>query len=220
MKYYPPKYQFSEFSCPHCGIYTDQVWRILHSDSHTPYGIKDKFTAIINYEFTVCKKCNDITIWDHKKMIYPLTGGAPLPHDDMPKKVTKDYNEARSLVSISPKASCALLRLCVEKLCEHLGEKNGKLNTKISNLTKSGKITPDTQKALDSIRVIGAEAIHPLTMNIDDDQEIALKLFLLVNLIVQSAISDKNTIENIYKKLPKEKKQGIINRDNNNSKSV
>lgn len=55
----------------------------------------------------------------------------------------------------------------------------------------SRKISPALQQALDSVRVIGNEAVHPGTMDLRDDVFTVLSLFGLVNFIVQKAITDE-----------------------------
>ena len=49
----------------------------------------------------------------------------------------------------------------------------------------------------------------------NDNPEIAKSLFDIVNIIVQRMISDKKQIKDMYQKLPKEKIDGINNRDKN-----
>jgi len=145
-------------------------------------------------------------------MVFPLTGGAPLANPDMPDEVKKDYEEARSIVSSSPRAAAALLRLAIQKLCKHLGEKGKDLNTDIANLVKKG-LRSKVQRALDVVRVIGNNAVHPGEIDIRDDEETARKLFTLVNIIVYSMISEKKEIEGLYEKLPETAKKQIKQRN-------
>jgi hypothetical protein len=50
-------------------------------------------------------------------------------------------------------------------------------------------------------------------MNLKDDQETAVTLFGLVNLIKEEMISRKKRIRAVYSKLPADKLKGIENRD-------
>ncbi|HWS85132.1 MAG TPA: DUF4145 domain-containing protein [Ktedonobacteraceae bacterium] len=96
------------------------------------------------------------------KILYPTDtiGITPHPSTDMPEDVAKDFNEARSVFSGSPRSSAALLRLAVQKLCKCLGQSGKKINDDIAALVKAG-LTPRVQKALDIVRVIGNNAVHP-----------------------------------------------------------
>ncbi len=49
--------------------------------------------------------------------------------------------------------------------------------------------------------------------NINNDREIANKLFELVNIIANIMITQPREIENLYSTLPEEKLEGIKNRD-------
>ena len=62
--------------------------------------------------------------------------------------------------------------------------------------------------------MIGAEAVHPGTIDLKDDLPTVNKIFKLVNFIAQKMISEPREIEEIYESLPKNKLDGIEQRDN------
>ena len=129
-------------------------------------------------------------------MIYPSTGTAPPPNPDLPKDIKADYEEARSISSTSPRGAAALLRLVIQRLCIELGEEGKDLNTDIANLVKKG-LNEKVQKVLNSVRVIGNEAVNPGQMDLRDDAETARKLFDLVNLIVEMMITQPKRVDAI-----------------------
>ena len=44
-------------------------------------------------------------------------------------------------------------------------------------------LNPKIQKAIDLVRVVGNNAVHPGQINLDDNSAIALKLFKIINMI-------------------------------------
>ncbi len=193
-----PKYDESAFNCPHCGVYASQSW----------YGLN----TISEIEKSVCQHCNSYIIWHKKKMIYPNSGNAPPPNPDLPEEIKVDYEEARSIASLSPRSSAALLRLVIQKLCKELGEKGKNINEDIANLVKKG--LPDRiKKSLDIVRVIGNEAVHPGQIDLKDEIETVERLFELVNLIVEDRITQPKHIDQLYEKLPENKRKAIEERD-------
>lgn len=139
----------------------------------------------------------------------------PEPHEDMPESVRIDYKEARDVFPYSARSAAALLRLAIQKLCKELGEKGKKLNADIGNLVKKG-LPIHIQQALDIVRVIGNEAVHPGVINVRDNPEIAMDLFGLVNEIVEDRIgstSKKMRIQEKYNRLPESKREQIEKRD-------
>ncbi|WP_217897018.1 DUF4145 domain-containing protein [Granulicella rosea] len=148
----------------------------------------------------------------NQKMIYPATLTAPAAHADTPTDIAKDFDEARSVLASSPRSAAALLRLCVQKLCIVLGEPGQNINADIGSLVAKG-LSPHIQQALDIVRVVGNEQVHPGTLDVRDNPEIALRLFALVNFIVDDQISKPKAIAELYAQLPPSKLNGIANRD-------
>jgi hypothetical protein len=149
-------------------------------------------------------------------MVYPVLSTALLPNEGMPEKIKEDFEEARRVVNISPRASSALLRLAIQKLMIHLDEKGQNINDDIANLVKKG-LPEKIQKALDAVRVIGNIAIHPGQIDLKDDTQTAISLFELLNMIVDTMITQPRKVNDIYSKLPNSTRKAIEERDNNNN---
>lgn len=69
------------------------------------------------------------------------------------------------------------------------------------------------QRALDVIRVIGNNAIHPGQISVNDNTEIAKALFKLTNIIVDQMITQVNEINDLYGILPSGVIESIGQRD-------
>lgn len=75
------------------------------------------------------------------------------------------------------------------------------------------------QIALDAVRVIGNESVHPWQMDLHDDNTTASELFDLVNFIPDQLIGRPKKLRAIYEKLPEEKRAAIDARNANALKS-
>jgi hypothetical protein len=69
------------------------------------------------------------------------------------------------------------------------------------------------QKALDSVRVIGNNAVHPGYLDLKDDTQTAIALFDLVNFIVDVMIVQEKKVDNLYDRIPQSVKEQIVKRD-------
>lgn len=145
-------------------------------------------------------------------LLFPKDSKAPMPHPDMPADIRKEYLEARNIVNDSPRGASALLRLAVQKICIHLGENGKNLNDAIGSLTRKG-LPVEIQQALDIVRVIGNNAVHPGKISENDVADIADTLFELLNLIVEETISRPKKMNNLFSRLPETAKIEIIKRD-------
>lgn len=205
--YTPIAYLSTAFNCPLCGAYAQHYW------SERIYGtMSGSRLDFDNLAGSQCGHCFNFTIWYKQKMIYPLTGNVEMANTDLPEIVKIDYNEAKSILNISPRGSAALLRLALQKLLTHIGEKGGNINNDISNLSKQG-LPVEIQQALDSVRVIGNNAVHPGVIDLNDTPGIATALFGLVNVIADYFITQPKKIAEIYGALPKKDRDNIAKRD-------
>ena len=148
-------------------------------------------------------------------MVYPDSTGIQAPNIDLEQDIIDDYLEATNIVNKSPRGAVALLRLVIQKLCKQLGEEGKNINQDIASLVKKG-LPITIQKALDIVRVVGNDAVHPGQIDLRDDQETAYKLFDLINIIAHTMITQPKEISALYETLPEAKKTGIEKRDNGN----
>lgn len=132
----------------------------------------------------------------HDRLIYPPTLAGPQPHSDLPPALAADFEEARRIVDLSPRGAAALLRLLVQKLCIELGEKGQRIDDDIASLVTKG-LDESVQQALDAVRVIGNEAVHPGQMDLRDDRDTAIVLFDLVNDITAQTITRRRRAQAI-----------------------
>jgi hypothetical protein len=205
-KYYPPEYQKPQFHCIHCGVYSAQAWRDFYY--HHP---SSSYIVQKHFKFCVCEHCKKQSYWYDGRMIIPE---APVPpaHVDMPQECIADYDEARSIVAISPRAASALVRLALQKLMIALGEKGKNINDDIGSLVAKG-LPILVQQALDFCRVVGNNAVHPGEIEINDTPEIAHNLFTMMNFIIEDRISRPKQIESLYAQLPEGARKAVEKRD-------
>lgn len=206
-----PEFNKKGFTCPHCNFNSQHSWGAnkMLSDHYRGAGVLDW-----NYiSYTQCQHCMKFSIWYKGNMVYPEVLQVDDPNEDMPDEVRQDYMEAGLIVEKSPRAAAALLRLAIEKLCKHLGEK-GKINDMIGNLVKKG-LSLQVQKALDTVRVVGNDSVHAGQIDLRDDKETVYKLFKLVNFICDKMITEPKYISDTFDSLPENKKEGIQKRDKN-----
>lgn len=208
--YTPPIFKTTAFHCPRCDAYSSQIWLDLYTTS------LGRFEIVNSLQYVVCTHCRGYSLWKDGVLIEPETAPAPLPNADLPDDIKTDYQEARAIIAKSPRGAAALLRLCVQKLCKHLGQAGKDLNADIAALVKEG-LNPTVQRSLDIVRVIGNEAVHPGQIDLRDQAETAIQLCYLTNIIAQTMITQPKTVEALYQQLPASKREQIEKRDGDKS---
>lgn len=215
MTYIAPLITLNSFTCPYCNVLAQQIksnqridynnqFVTVHLGARLPivpleeypdYDIKGQLTL------TSCQACFKYHIWLDDKMLYPSISSAPMPSDDMPTDIKLLYMEARDVRSLSPKSSAALLRLALQQLCIHLGEKGDNINDDIKSLVQKG-LDAKLVKVLDILRITGNNAVHPGELNLDETPDIVDQMFAFMNFIVQQLITQPKEIETYYNQMP------------------
>lgn len=210
--YVPPEYGLDAFHCPHCGVYAHQHFsgavRTIGGTGPLSGGV----TEIKGYSVSMCDRCGEPVIWHLAKIIHPRYGSTPAPHPDMPEDVVAEYEEARQVSDLSPRAAAALLRLALQKLCIALGQPGEKLDDDIGRLVAEG-LDARIQKSLDVLRITGNNAVHPGELDLKDNRQIVTKLFTLLNTIVQAMITQPKEIDSLWDEMPEGARDAAQRRD-------
>lgn len=172
-------------------------------------------SALLNVNIARCFSCEGLSIWIKETLIWPASIVDIQPHEDMPSDVKEDFVEAASIVDRSPRGAAALARLAIQKLMVDLGEKGKNINDDIKALVQKG-LEPEIQRALDIVRVIGNNAVHPGQMDLKDDKATATTLLQLMNLVVERRIASRKRIEEMFNSLPSSVLDAISKRDGKN----
>lgn len=207
MSYVAPVHWQEAFTCPLCNAYSQQRWGTLSFDNG----------AESDFDHSLCTHCREMVYWYKEKMIVPDASMAPIANPDTPPNVLDAYNEAREIVNKSPRGAAALLRLGIQELCGHLGHGDKSINDAIKAMVAEG-LPSRVQKALDSVRVVGNNAVHPGEIDLNEKPDTAAQLFGLINFIVEKTISEPAEIDSFFdEELPTAAKNAIAKRDGNNS---
>lgn len=117
----------------------------------------------------------------------------------------------------SPRGAAAILRLCLQKICNHLSGSERSIADNLNALQKSADPIPDRfLKAAHAVRVIGNEAVHPgvIDFSPQDTDDTVNDLFVLINALVENQITQLKTIDAIIGKQPQPVKAKILKHQN------
>ena len=160
-------------TCPRCGAPNALDWFPLiqnltaygHELTFGSYGIDYLDAAAVGkiFEFIdptvflsgVCRSCGQVVIYKGLDLVYPIAKGISAV-DCMPKDAKKIFKEAQSIINLSPRAACAMLRICVERMVNASEAKGGNLAAKINSLNLPPKMT----KLAHACRLVGNDAVH------------------------------------------------------------
>lgn len=234
MKTVSPSAKLQSFACPRCGAFAHQTWfdcgAIPNREGRPPFidsvldsgmpppvlmtrGTKSA-APVIGAFISYCAACAGVSFWENWTLIHPMDAAdRPMPSEDLPAECLGDFNEAASIFRASPRGAAALLRLVIQKLCLHLGGKGKKIDDDIAYLVAEKELPERARKALDAVRVIGNNAVHPGEMDLSDDVETAIALFKAVNVIVNATITQPREMDALYDGLPERAKTAADKRD-------
>ena len=165
-----------------------------------------------NVWISECFNCNELSLWMFDRLLHPRTGEAPPVNPDLSADIRQVYDEASSILEASPRGAAALVRLAIQMLCKELGQPGKNINADIAALVADG-LDPGIQKALDYVRVVGNNAVHPGQIDLRDGRDTAVGLFALLNVIADKLISVPKRIDQAYDTLPEGVRDAIRKRD-------
>lgn len=151
--------------CPHCLINFHAQWHRWNIAFHghvTPW----------SYIIALCPECDEFIIdleHEDRERITVIPRGssrAPAP-TEVPPEIAEDYTEACQTLAISPKASAALSRRCLQSVLSGLGYKSKNLVNQVDQVLNekdaSRAIPSSLRTTIDAIRNFGNFSAHPIT---------------------------------------------------------
>jgi len=153
-----------KMKCPHCGIGIAEVWNESHlgNKAGVSWHLYQFFCPDCHKPIIKLKSSNPSNQLSFDR-IYPsaeIREVAP----EVPEDISRDFKEASSILTLSPRGSAALSRSLLQRLLrDHAKVKNKQnLNRQIEEFIER-KDTPGLLKAsVDAIRAVGNFACHPI----------------------------------------------------------
>lgn len=141
-----------------------------------------------------CPSCNNVSFEAEGQdnlnginiPLYPISRAKQYP-DYIPKAIREDYEEAYSILFLSPKASATLSRRCLQGMIRDFWNVREKTLYNEINEIKD-KVTPTQWKAIDSLRALGNIGAHmekDVNEIIEIDDGEAEKLIKLIELLIE-----------------------------------
>lgn len=131
-------------------------WEVMHAEC--PACSK----SIIDLKCTIPSLAVS-TIPSRAWTVYPRSSSRPPSPHEVEEELRILYNEASLIANDSPRAAGALLRRALQQIIrDTAGIKKRDLNTEITELIASGQLPSYITDILDSVRVVGNFAAHPI----------------------------------------------------------
>ena len=208
----------SSFHCPFCNVdmpitsathktYTPSFENHYGNYSSSPISSEYYESAVI-IEFFKCPKCHKFSIFAKgcgnytKGLSVPLIPNSHAKQfpEYIPEPIRQDYEEAYSIVNLSPKASATLARRCLQGMIRDFhGITKSRLVDEINALQS---IVPASQwKAIDALRSIGNIGAHmekDINTIIDVDPGEAEKLLKLIELLIDKWYIARHDEEELF----------------------
>lgn len=132
------------------------------------------------------------------EFIFPISKAKKFP-EYIPQNIRNDYEEAYSILHLSPKASATLSRRALQGMIRDFWKvKHGNLNNEINQL--KGKVTASTWDAIDALRGIGNIGAHmenDINKIIDIDEGEAEKLLKLIEYLLKDWYINQHDAEQL-----------------------
>ena len=145
-----------------------------------------------------CPACEKLIVKENGELLYPAPLGVD-PCEDMPESIRGIFVEAQRITHLSPRSACALLRVCLERLCDAIAEmkhldgyrRDAWLWKKIEAL----ELRPEIKAIFDMVKDVGNSSAHgdnkasEIDFTSRDSVEVALKTADVINALVRFLIT-------------------------------
>jgi len=159
--------------CMHCleSFHPERVQDLIGSDAEGDWVVRSyKCPACDRLNiYLLCGKASTtqgrVTLGDHSApfAVWPRASSRPPCPREVPPEIAEDYTEACGVLPVSPKASAALSRRCLQNLLREAGAvKHGNLANEIQQILDSGAVPSYIADIVDAVRNIGNFAAHPI----------------------------------------------------------
>ena len=106
---------------------------------------------------------NGLSKIEWRQTVRPFASSRPPVPPEVDVRFATDYNEACLILTLSPKASAALSRRCLQNILrEKAGIKKGDLANEIQRVIDSKTLPSHLSESVDAVRNIGNFAAHPI----------------------------------------------------------
>lgn len=212
----------SSFHCPFCDsevpvtstTYSERTPSFYADNGNSFDGLRYVFDeSAIKLKFYRCPKCESysISVSEYGKYskglnmtLIPNSLAKHFP-EYIPEVIRQDYEEAYSIVNLSPKASATLARRCLQGMIRDFwGISKNRLIDEINEL--QSKVSSSQWKAIDAIRSIGNIGAHmekDINVIVDVDPDEAEKLLKLIELLIDKWYISRHDEEELLKNITK-----------------
>jgi uncharacterized protein DUF4145 len=97
-----------------------------------------------------------------RRTILPIDRGRRALPQGIPEQIVAEYRQACAILELSPPASAAMSRRCLQSLLGAVGAKAGRLDKAIDEVVGSGELPAILARELDAVREIGNFGAHPM----------------------------------------------------------
>jgi len=203
--YVSPELLKNAFHCPHCSAYATHTWGRVDAK------VESHYIRLPDFRISRCSHCLNFAIWAEDVPIYPNVSQAPPPSSDLPFDIALEFEEARDILKRSARCAAALFRLSFQKLCCMLGGTGENLEKDVDYLIQRGLI-PKIKKNLESVRVIGPDAVQTGMIDPADDIGTAIQISQLINIIVNTFITQPKLLDDLNEKVDAVKEEETVRR--------
>ncbi|WP_293705550.1 DUF4145 domain-containing protein [uncultured Parasutterella sp.] len=192
-----------EYICPHCGAgLNKEPLKLVKRDwpepwrrTRNPYDDQANFVHIEDVaEFygpdeiavRVCSACGGMSLFIGNKIVWPVSSGIK-PCEGIPEATKRFFEEAQSVLRLSPRSCCALLRVSLETFANwaipRMGVKDFDSESSLNNKIDALQVSPLLKERLHNCRAVGNDSAHPGFLDLEgkDTLETALQMTEAIN---------------------------------------